>query len=156
ASLSQYAFPAAASPAGWAEAACAIGSIRIATNIFFMGFLRWKANTRYATYAATVPASHTSADDPGGERHHPLFADGLRERGDVWRRVCGFDRTHPASGIDGTEIRRVGLRDGEQVLAEMIAVVLGAHRLEQLVVHLAPPLDHVKRLVERLRIFDHH
>jgi hypothetical protein len=37
--------PAAASPAGWAEAVCAIGSIKIATNIFFMGFLLWKANT---------------------------------------------------------------------------------------------------------------
>src|SRR6516165_2260784 len=38
ASLSQYAFPAAASPAGWAEAVCASGSISTATNIFFMGF----------------------------------------------------------------------------------------------------------------------
>src|ERR1700681_1120955 len=45
AARSQDALPAAAWPAGWAETVCAIGSIRIATNIFFMGFLLWKANT---------------------------------------------------------------------------------------------------------------
>jgi hypothetical protein len=41
------------------------------------------------------------------------------------------------------------LADREQVLAEVVAFVLGAHRFQHLVVHLAPALDHVKRFVER-------
>src|ERR1700690_3225886 len=74
ASLSQYAFPAAASPAGWAQAVCASGSIRIAINIFFM--VSSLEGGDMQTYPATVTAIYTSANDrrtkPPGPAAHRL------------------------------------------------------------------------------------
>src|SRR5579871_576139 len=55
-----------------------------------------------------------------------------------------------------SEIRRLGFGKWKQVLVEVVAVVLGAYRFQQLVLHLAPALDHVKRLVERVGILDDH
>src|SRR5437016_3890052 len=50
------------------------------------------------------------------------------------------------------EIRHVGVRDREQVLAEMIPVVLGTDHLVERVRHLAPAPHHVERLVEGVRV----
>src|SRR5215467_6354419 len=63
-------------------------------------------------------------------------------------------RSH--NGSLASKIRRLCLWQGEQVLLENIAVVLGAYRFQQLVLHLAPPLDHVKRFVERVGIVNDH
>src|SRR5271163_586117 len=51
-----------------------------------------------------------------------------------------------------SEIGCLGLRDREQVLAEMIAVVFGAHHLQALVRHLAPASCHVERFVEGIGV----
>src|SRR5439155_1012159 len=55
-----------------------------------------------------------------------------------------------------SEIGLVGLGDPKQILAEMIAVILGADRLQQRMGYLAPALHHVERLVDGLGILDLH
>src|SRR5437667_11549717 len=55
---------------------------------------------------------------------------------------------------DGSEIRFVRLRKRKKVLVEIIEVILSADGLHERIIHLAPALDHVKRHVESIRIFD--
>ncbi len=38
----------------------------------------------------------------------------------------------------------------------MVPVVFSAHRLQSWIGRFAPPLDHVQRLVEGVRVLDHH
>ena len=62
---------------------------------------------------------------------------------------------HASSGAAlRSEIGRFGLRDREQILAEMIAVVLGTDHLQTLVRHLAPTSRHVERFVEGVGVVD--
>src|ERR1700733_4246914 len=67
--------------------------------------------------------------------------------------ACTAER-NPSAVPRASEIRRFGLRDREQVLAEMIAVVLGTDHLQTLVLHRSPTLNHVERFVERIGILD--
>src|SRR5215831_19780920 len=55
-----------------------------------------------------------------------------------------------------SEIRLCGAREREQTLVEVVFVVLGADRLDQRVGDLAPALDQIERLVERIGIVDLH
>src|SRR5262245_21069873 len=65
---------------------------------------------------------------------------------------CGATRESltQARSLYGSEIRFRGARDREQALVEVILVVLGADRLDERIGHLAPALDQVERLIERV------
>src|SRR5262249_18547899 len=56
--------------------------------------------------------------------------------------------------IPASEIGSLGLRNREQVLAEMIPVVFGTDHLQERVRHLAPASHHVERFIESVRVVD--
>src|SRR4029077_12137214 len=54
------------------------------------------------------------------------------------------------TSVSRSKIGRLGLGHRKQVQIERILIVFGADRLQQRIVHLAPALHQVERLVERI------
>src|ERR1700722_20335766 len=98
-----------------------------------------------STASRRMAAKHCACGHPSRRRLRRLLW--MRSRKSFTRPLDEVERDF-ARAPQRSEIRPVCLRDREQVLAEMIAVVFGADRLQQLVLHLAPPLPHVQRLAE--------
>src|SRR5262245_51033298 len=63
-------------------------------------------------------------------------------------------RSIACSSMPRSEVRLRRARDREQTLIEVILVVLGADCLDQRIGDLAPALDQIERLVERVGVVD--
>src|SRR5215471_6255107 len=88
-----------------------------------------------------IPGSPRKSAAPRNDRTH------------VGRRRHAYDWSYQPVPL---EIRLLGLRKREQVLVEMVRIILGAHRFQQWILHLAPALHHVEGFVEGVGIlYDH-